>query len=68
MFYKKGYFALDNKNVSSSLDSIQFLTALAIKLPLDLERKWVENTVQISKRMDILLHLRILPFLYNKLA
>ena len=47
---KKSCFALGNENVSSSLDSVQFLTALATKLPLDLKRKWVENTVQISER------------------
>ena len=47
---KKSCFALGNENVSSSLDLVQFLTALATKLPLDLKRKWVENTVQISKR------------------
>ena len=47
---KKSCFALGDENVSSTLDSVQFLTALATKLPLDLKRKWVENTVQISER------------------
>ena len=41
---------MDNENVSLSLDSIQFLTALATKLSLDLKQKWVEDTVQISER------------------
>ena len=36
---KKSYFSLNNENVSSSLDSVQFHTALATKLPLNLKQK-----------------------------
>ena len=36
---EKSCFALNNENVSSSLDSVQFLTALATKLPLNLKQK-----------------------------
>ena len=45
---KKCCYALADDNVASSLDSVGFLTSIASKFPLDLKRKWVDATVEIS--------------------
>ena len=45
---KKCCYALADDNVASSLNSVGFLRSIASKFPLDLKRKWVDATVEIS--------------------
>ena len=39
---KRSCCALDDESVASNLDSIQFLTSLADKFPMDIKRQWVK--------------------------
>ena len=45
---KRSCSALPDDSIASNLNSIQFLTQLVQKLPLDMKRKWVEYSLQIT--------------------
>ena len=49
---KRCCYSLADERVTSSLDSVTFLSAIVSKFPLDLKRKWVETTVQISNKFS----------------
>ena len=49
---KRCCYSLADDRVASSLVSVTFPTAIVSKFPLDLKRKWVETTVQISNKFS----------------
>ena len=46
---KRSCCALDDKSVASNLDSLQFLTSLAGKFPMDIKRQWVKGSLRITE-------------------
>ena len=47
---KRSSYALNDKKVATHLDSVHLLSALASKFPIDLKRKWVENSSRIFEK------------------
>ena len=46
---KRSCYALANRSAASNLNSVQFLTAIVNKFPVELKRRWIEYSANIAE-------------------
>ena len=46
---KRSCYALADRNAASNVNSVQFLTAIVNKFPVELKRRWIEYFANIAE-------------------